>query len=521
LTGIRLLWLTGAYLALYAFGFFSRPLYGAAAIWPAHALTFAVFMLLPFGRWPYAALVLLVCDLALNPLLHCVDATSFGATWVIAGLAVANILTAAIPAALARGWKLLGTPGRPLLVISPLWIVVLLLGVLPGAWVGVTAMSGDVGVPVSASHVGLWMFAAVLAIVTMGPAIFGILLGFSETVRPTAKPWEVWVVCAGLAALFLWFALAPAAGRDVLVEPMLFTIPLVWLALRFSQRTTSIAVALVAVVISVVAALRSGSEVSAAGSPAWPDVVIAIDVFLLVGCGGALLVNLMTFRQRALLDELEREHAQLRRYAQALDSAEEAARRNTAADLHDGIGQVLAGQSMTLSAMRSPSNPPRLATLIEEAVEASREAQEGLRLMIQDLSPPELENASLEEMIKWLAELFKTRFGFIVTYRIHGDSRLSHGSLQLAYRCIRELTMNACKHSGQSCVSLEISIGGDLLTLTVTDEGVGFDPEGEPATGKGRFGLAQLRERVRAAGGAVTLASARGSGCRVRVVLPR
>jgi signal transduction histidine kinase len=141
--------------------------------------------------------------------------------------------------------------------------------------------------------------------------------------------------------------------------------------------------------------------------------------------------------------------------------------------------------------------------------------------MIQDLSPPELENASLEEMIKWLAELFKTRFGFIVTYRIHGDSPLSHGSLQLAYRCIRELTMNACKHSGQSCVSLEISIGGDLLTLTVTDEGVGFDPEGEPATGKGRFGLAQLRERVRAAGGAVTLASARGNGCRVRVVLPR
>ena len=57
---------------------------------------------------------------------------------------------------------------------------------------------------------------------------------------------------------------------------------------------------------------------------------------------------------------------------------------------------------------------PKLAALIDEAVEASREAQEGLRLMIQDLSPPELEHASLDEMLKWMADLFKTRFGLTI-----------------------------------------------------------------------------------------------------------
>jgi signal transduction histidine kinase len=233
-----------------------------------------------------------------------------------------------------------------------------------------------------------------------------------------------------------------------------------------------------------------------------------------------LLVNLMTFKQRALLEELAREHAQLRQYAQALDSAEEAARRSTAADLHDGIGQVLAGQSMTLSAMRAHADQPRLAALIEEAVEASREAQEGLRLMIQDLSPPELENASLEEMIKWLAELFKTRFGFAIAYQVSGGARLSHENLQLVYRCVRELLMNACKHSGRQTASVEVGVSGDAVNVEVIDGGVGFDAQSEPSASKGRFGLAQLRERVRAAGGTVNISSAAGGGCRVRVSLP-
>ena len=228
----------------------------------------------------------------------------------------------------------------------------------------------------------------------------------------------------------------------------------------------------------------------------------------------------MMFKQRALLEELAREHAQLRQYALALDSAEEAARRTTAGDLHDGIGQVLAGQSMTLSAMRAHANQPKLAALIEEAMEASREAQEGLRLMIQDLSPPELEHASLEEMLRWLAELFKTRFGFTIEYLASGGELLSRENLQLVYRCVRELAMNACKHSGRHGASVEVKVSGDWVHVTVIDDGVGFDARRERSAAKGRFGLAQLRERVRAGGGTVSLASAAGGGCRATVRLP-
>jgi two-component system sensor histidine kinase UhpB len=252
----------------------------------------------------------------------------------------------------------------------------------------------------------------------------------------------------------------------------------------------------------------------------WRDVVISVDIFLLIGCGGALLINLMTLRQRALHEELAREHAQLRQYAQALDFADETARRATAADLHDGLGQVLAGQSMTLAAMRSHASHPLLAALVEEAAVASREAQEGLRMMIQDLSPPELEHASLAETLQWLAELFKNRFGFTVSWRIAGTAELRRDQLRLVYRCIRELLMNARKHSQRQCAEVEVEITPASVDITVIDEGVGFDARRAAALSAHRFGLAQLGERVRTAGGVLDIDTVVGEGCRVTVRLP-
>jgi signal transduction histidine kinase len=510
-----------AYLALYVFGYLSKPIYGAAAIWPSHAVSFALLSLLPLRRWPQATLLLLCCHLVANPLLHRLGDLSFGDPIGLFGFAFANVLTALGAAGLARGFRLFHTEDRHQLVVSPLWIIALVAGVAPGSLVGAATRAYVMGAPITASEFGVWVLAAVLAIVTIGPAVFGMALGFSAQAKVSAaKPWEGWVLSLGMGALFLWFVLAPWPAVDVLVEPMLFTIPLAWLALRFSQRTTRLAVAAVAAGISVVAAHRTGGDLSPASSPAWSDVVISIDVFLLIGCGGALLVNYMTFKQRALLEQLAHEHAHLRQYAQALDSAEEAARRATAADLHDGIGQVLAGQSMTLAAMRAHAQQPKLAALLEEAVDASREAQEGLRLMIQDLSPPEFEHASLEDMLKWLAGLFKTRFGFAVSYRVSADRGLWRDDLELVYRCVREMLMNACKHSGRQAASVEVKATSGWVNVTVSDDGVGFDPQGTVTVSRGRFGLTQLRERARAAGGTLNIASAVGRGCRVTVWLP-
>jgi len=374
------------------------------------------------------------------------------------------------------------------------------------------------GVPMVPAEMGLWLLAAVLTIVTFGPMVFGLILGFAEPTLPPARAWEGWAVASIVLALFAWLAIVPWPAVDPLFEPMLFAAPLVWLALRFSRRTTNIGVVIVASGIVFFAGYGIGIYRGLASIDGWRDVVISIDVFLVIGCGGALLVNLMTLKQRAFLDELAQEHLALRDYARALGVAEETARRKTAADLHDGIGQVLAGQSMTLAAMRAHTRNSPLSVLLDEATEASREAQEGLRVMIQDLTPPGLDHASLDETLRWLADFFANRFGFRVMWRVTETADLPRDRLRLIYRCLRELLMNARKHSQRRSAEVEVDVSPDAVEIMVVDEGVGFDARDlEPLSG---FGLAQLRERVHAAGGTLDLDAVLGEGCRVTVRLP-
>jgi len=513
-------WLTLGYAVLYLLGYLSQPVPASAAFWPADALTFAVYVLLPLRAWPMVAAGMICVELLLVPPLRSVVYHIDAALTVTFSFALANVLTSIGPAVLARLFKLFRGKDRLQLVISPLWIVALFAGVLPGAYLGAWTRAHAAGIRTVPADVGLWALASVLTIVTFGPTVFGIIRGFSEPARASARPWEGWAVSCLVLALFIWFALVPWPAADQLVEPMLFAIPLVWLALRFSHRTTSLASVIIASGVVLLAGYRAGPSADAAHVAAWRDVVISVEVFLLIGCGGALLINSMILKQRALHEELAREHLQLRQYAQALDFAEEAARRATAADLHDGIGQVLAGQSMTLAAMRAHAREALLGALLDEAIEASREAQEGLRLMIQDLSPPELEHASLGETLKWLADLFKTRFGFSVAYRISEGAELRRDQMQLVYRCIRELLMNACKHSRRHSAEVEVDVSYTSIDIAVIDEGVGFDVGGAVSASENRFGLAQLRQRIRSAGGALDIDAVVGEGCRVTVRIP-
>jgi len=510
-------WLVLGYATLYALGYLVKPVGALAALWPSSALGFVALILLPGRRWPAAIATMMSCDFALTSLISWAQGAPQPALLMIFGFASANALTMGGAAGLVRLFRLF-EPEQANVVLSPLWIVALLVGAAPGSFLGATMESRVGGETMALADLGLWDLASVLAIVTFSSLIVGLLRGFGAD-QPQGKFWEGWCI-AGLVLVLFWGALMPQPAAEQLVERMLFGIPLAWLALRFSRRATSIAVAIVASGVVTLARFRIGAAFTAENVGSWRDIVIATDTFLLIGCGGTLLINLVTAKHREVLRQLEREHEQLRQYAHALDSAEESARRATAADLHDGIGQVLAGLSMTLGAMRAHAAHPKLGALVEEAAGASREAQEGLRLMIQDLSPPELEQASLDQTLQWLADLFKSRFGFTVEYRVEGDAALRRDQLRLVYRCVRELLMNACKHSKRPCAQVEVTLMPRVLVIRVVDEGVGFDVEAYGLTSGRRFGLAQLRERVRTAGGTLEIDTLPGAGCRVVVRLP-
>ena len=105
-----------------------------------------------------------------------------------------------------------------------------------------------------------------------------------------------------------------------------------------------------------------------------------------------------------------------------------------------------------------------------------------------------------------------------MAWRVTGIAELPRERLRLIYRCVRELLMNARKHSQRQSAEVEVDISPTGVEIMVVDEGIGFDAHGAPPLSG--FGLAQLRERVRAAGGTLDLDAVIGEGCRATVRLP-
>ena len=203
------------YPLLYALGYLSKSVAGPAAIWPAHALAFAAFMLLPLRAWPLIMIGMVAWELLARTLLFVITTQSYPSLSLTCSFAFANILTTMGPAAVARIMRLFRRQDRFALVISPLWIIALIAGALPGALLGAATSAYSVNAPLAPGDIGLWVLASVLTIVTLGPMVFGLLLGFSEPTATPVRRAEGSAVSALVFTLFGYFAV----GRSRSVTP--------------------------------------------------------------------------------------------------------------------------------------------------------------------------------------------------------------------------------------------------------------------------------------------------------------
>jgi len=199
--------------------------------------------------------------------------------------------------------------------------------------------------------------------------------------------------------------------------------------------------------------------------------------------------------------------------------AEERARRATAVDLHDGIGQQLVGLAMNLDAM-SARSPPEIRLLLGEATKTVREVQTIAQRVIADLSPPGLYELGLEPALKWLSVYLRSKDNLQVDLTVTAEDAGMDIELRvLVFKVIRELLRNVVKHSGVQAAHVTVSSDAKELRVVVEDRGVGFEWQlslFEPrAQG---FGLWSVADRVRDAAGEMSVDTGPGRGCRVTVV---
>jgi signal transduction histidine kinase len=235
-----------------------------------------------------------------------------------------------------------------------------------------------------------------------------------------------------------------------------------------------------------------------------------------VWCVARDVTELVDLNQR-----LRQKQDRLQMYARQLVGAEERARRATAVDLHDGIGQHLVGLAMTLEAVASRS-PPEVRLLLGEATHTVRAVQSITQKVIADLSPPGLYELGLEPALKWLSVYMRGKDNLQVELQIDANAAAYNLELRvLVFKLIRELLRNVVKHAGVQSAAVTVTQTAKELCVVVQDHGVGFEWQLSlfEARSSG-FGLWSVADRVRAAAGDMTVDTAPGRGCRVSVVFP-
>jgi signal transduction histidine kinase len=200
-------------------------------------------------------------------------------------------------------------------------------------------------------------------------------------------------------------------------------------------------------------------------------------------------------------------------------------RERISREMHDGIAQSLFSISLSLEVCKRQvmRDPARVVSQISEIQELLAGSQGEIRRYIYDLRPAKLQELGLVGAIEyWLHEIANdgTREVSLV---VNGEARHVGAELETCvYRVAREATTNAVKHSGASNIRVALEYLSEGVSLTVEDDGCGFDVEhalAESDAGSG-MGLQGLQQRVQRAGGEVGIVSAIGQGCAVRAYIP-
>jgi signal transduction histidine kinase len=203
--------------------------------------------------------------------------------------------------------------------------------------------------------------------------------------------------------------------------------------------------------------------------------------------------------------------------------AAEEERKRWARELHDETLQDLSALKLLLESGRRADRSDAKDDATERALEQLGLTIAGLQNLITDLRPAALDELGIKPAVEALVARTAASSGLAVEARIdlaydsgRASTRLAGEIESTVYRLVQEALTNAVKHAGAERAWVEIVENARTLTVTVSDDGGGFDPERTD----GGYGLVGMRERVELVDGRLLIDSAGGRGTVVRAELP-
>ena len=456
---------------------------------PGDGVTVAALLLVPRQLWPVVLVATYSTELVSHFALHETLATAFG-------LALSNTIGPALSAWLVRRW----VGGVPLLSRRKDLVAFVVGGAIAGPVL--EALTGPpfarLSVPASGPYLAMmarWWTGDALGVLLVGGLILAWATERGGPIRSRYAVFEAAVV-ATLLVLVTWAVFWRW-------QPTFFTyltLPIVgWASLRFGTRGATTAAAVVASLAQWATLTGHGPFAASAGTGTNYNLALwLVQLFLAV----LTLTGLVLAAQVAELT------ASRTRIVTATDEA----RRRMERDLHDGAQQRLVCLILQLR-MAHAGVPPHLGELsaeIHRALADAVGALDDLREIARGIHPQVLAAGGLPPALKVLA----SRAAVPVDLEVHLDGRLPDEVEVSAYYLVGEALTNAAKHAQASAVTVRVDVEGDVLCVTVRDDGVGG------ASFAQGTGLGGLKDRVEAIGGRIVLDSPRGAGTSVRAELP-
>lgn len=209
------------------------------------------------------------------------------------------------------------------------------------------------------------------------------------------------------------------------------------------------------------------------------------------------------------------ENARLREQAEESAVAQE--RTRLARDLHDAVSQTLFSASIIAEVLpriweRDAAEGQRR---LDELRQLTRGALAEMRMLLVELRPSALLDTALRDLLGHLVEAFTGKTRVPVSFETRGECELPPDAQIAFYRIAQEALNNVAKHAGASQVWVDLRCQRDRVTLSVRDDGRGFDRESIPT---GHFGLDIMDERAETIKAEFSVTSQPGQGTIVRLV---
>ncbi len=244
-------------------------------------------------------------------------------------------------------------------------------------------------------------------------------------------------------------------------------------------------------------------------------------ILLLVALVVAVLVYFF-FRQRQILLQnkiVTIEQQKRLELTQAIMDGEEQERTRLAKELHDGIGGLMSMIKLQFTNLTKSNEQLQEDKAYREAMQLLNTTTQDIRKISHALMPSALERLGLVEAVEQFCLQAQQSAQLEIDFQHYGlESRLPAKLELLVYRIVQELLNNILKYAQAREVIIQISKHQNQLSLTVEDDGKGFDVS--TIKTKTGIGLHSMQQRIALLGGKMDIDSAVGKGCSINIELP-